>query len=155
MTDEKGNAGARESTANRHDQFIRDFLSEKETAKSFFLEYLPRKITKNLDFGTLRISKDKFVDKNLSDYFSDLLYSVKLNNMSAFIYLLIEHKSWIDRFVGFQLLKYMVRIWELYLKQHKKAGALPVILPIETRTGALFFYFFSFWARKITEKGEF
>jgi predicted transposase/invertase (TIGR01784 family) len=50
--------------------------------------------------------------------------------MDAFIYLLIEHKSWEELFTGFQLLKYMVRIWEFYLKQNKKAKTLPVIIPI-------------------------
>jgi predicted transposase/invertase (TIGR01784 family) len=32
--------------------------------------------------------------------------------------------------MGFQFLKYMVRIWELHLKQNKKAETLPVIIPI-------------------------
>jgi predicted transposase/invertase (TIGR01784 family) len=32
--------------------------------------------------------------------------------------------------MGFQFLKYMVRIWELYLKQNKKAETLPAIIPI-------------------------
>jgi predicted transposase/invertase (TIGR01784 family) len=32
--------------------------------------------------------------------------------------------------VAFQLLKYMVRIWENYLKQDKKAKSLPMIIPL-------------------------
>jgi predicted transposase/invertase (TIGR01784 family) len=43
---------------------------------------------------------------------------------------LIDHKSREEGFMGFQFLKYMVRIWELYLKQNKKAETLPVIIPI-------------------------
>jgi predicted transposase/invertase (TIGR01784 family) len=50
--------------------------------------------------------------------------------MDAFIYLLIEHKSWEELFTGFQLLKYMVRIWELYLRQNNNAKTLPVIIPV-------------------------
>lgn len=119
-----------EKIVNPHDKIVKDFLSESETAKSFFMEYLPAEITKNLDFDSLRISKDTFVDKKLSEYLSDILYEINLKNIPAFIYLLIEHKSWEEHFMSFQLLKYMVRIWELYLKQHKKAKTLPVILPI-------------------------
>jgi predicted transposase/invertase (TIGR01784 family) len=129
-------AGTFEKIVSPHDKIVKDFLSEQETAKSFFQEYLPEKITKNLDFDTLKISKDTFVDKKLSGYFSDLLYHIKLNNMAAFIYLLIEHKSKEELLTGFQLLKYMVRIWELYLKQNKKAKTLPVILPIVIYHGA-------------------
>jgi predicted transposase/invertase (TIGR01784 family) len=113
-----------------HDEVVKDFLSENVVAKSFFKEYLPAEITKNLDFDTLKISKDTFVDQELSKHFSDLLYHIKLNNIAAFIYLLIEHKSKEDYFTGFQLLKYMVKIWELHLKQNKRVESLPVILPI-------------------------
>ncbi len=119
-----------EKIGSPHDKLVKDFLSEKETAKSFFMEYLPAEITKDLDFDSLRISKDTFVDKKLSEYLSDILYQINLKDTPAFIYLLFEHKSREEHFMPFQLLKYMVRVWELYLKQHKKAKTLPVIIPV-------------------------
>lgn len=119
-----------ESVISPHDKIVKDFFSDQETAKSFFLEYLPAEISKDIDFTTLKIAKDTFVDKKLSDYYSDLLYEVQLGEMPVFIYLLIEHKSWLDRFTAFQLLKYMTKIWELFLKQNENAEVLPVILPI-------------------------
>jgi predicted transposase/invertase (TIGR01784 family) len=76
-----------------HDEVVKDFLSDNETAKSFFKEYLPAEIVKNLDFNTLEISKDSFLNKKLAKYFSDILYQVNLNNIGIFIYLLIDHKS--------------------------------------------------------------
>lgn len=113
-----------------HDNAFEFYLREKETARSFLEEYLPAKIIRQLDFNSLRISKDKFVDKEMSRYFSDLLYEIKLNKKPAFIYLLFEHKSWSEWFICLQLLKYMVNIWELFLKQNKKAKYLPVIIPL-------------------------
>jgi predicted transposase/invertase (TIGR01784 family) len=113
-----------------HDEVVKDFLSDNETAKSFFKEYLPAEIVKSLDFNTLHICKDTFLNKKLAKYFSDILYQISLNNIGIFIYLLIDHKSREEGFMGFQFLKYMVRIWELYLKQNKKAETLPVIIPI-------------------------
>jgi predicted transposase/invertase (TIGR01784 family) len=94
--------------------------------------YLPENIKKKLDFKTLKISKDSFIDKRLKNYFADLLYEIKLKSgkKSAFIYILFEHKCWQDWFVSLQLLKYMVRIWELFLKQNKDAQYLPVIVPL-------------------------
>jgi predicted transposase/invertase (TIGR01784 family) len=113
-----------------HDEVVKDFLSDNETAKSFFKEYLSPEIVKNLDFSTLHICKDTFLNKKLAKYFSDILYQVNLNNINIFIYLLIDHKSREEGFMGFQFLKYMVRIWELYLKQNKGAKTLPVIIPM-------------------------
>ena len=115
-----------------HDEAVKEYFSDIETAKSFFREYLPAEIVNNLDFNTLRICKDSFLDKKLARYFCDILYQSNLKkiNINIFIYLLIDHKSREEPFMGFQFLKYMVRIWELYLKQNKKAKALPVVIPI-------------------------
>jgi predicted transposase/invertase (TIGR01784 family) len=113
-----------------HDEVVKEYFSDIETAKSFLTEYLPAEIIKDMDFNTLCISKDTFINKKLAKYFCDVLYQVKLNNIGIFIYLLIDHKSREEPFMGFQFLKYMVRIWELYLKQNTKAETLPVIIPI-------------------------
>ena len=135
MADEKGKKTKTgenpvENMRSMHDEVVKDFLSENETAKSFFQEYLPAEIASNLDFNTLQICKDSFLNKKLAKYFSDILYRVDSNNTGIFIYLLIDHKSREDRFMGFQFLKYMLRIWELYLKQNKSAETLPVVIPI-------------------------
>ena len=107
-------------------------LRNKEAAASLLREYLPVKIRNKLDFRTLRISNIKYIDKKLQDYFSDLLYEIKLKpgHKSVFIGLLFEHKCREEWFICLQLLKYMIGIWELYLKQNEKAKYLPVIIPL-------------------------
>ncbi|HLP57522.1 MAG TPA: Rpn family recombination-promoting nuclease/putative transposase [Candidatus Deferrimicrobium sp.] len=119
-----------EKMRSMHDEVVKDFLSENETAKSFFMEYLPSEIVRHMDFNTLKICKDSFLNKKLAKYFSDILYQVDLDGTGIFIYLLIDHKSKEEHFMGFQFLKYMLRIWELHLKQNKNAETLPVIIPI-------------------------
>ena len=115
--------------AQPHAKAFTFFFKEKDTAISMLKGYLPANIKKKLDFKSLKISKDSFIDKRLKNYFADLLYEIKLKSgkKSAFIYILFEHKCWEDWFVCLQLLKYMVRIWELFLKQNKDAKYLPVI----------------------------
>jgi predicted transposase/invertase (TIGR01784 family) len=107
-------------------------LRNKAAAASLLREYLPVKIRNKLDFRTLRISNIKYIDKKLQDYFSDLLYEIKLKPVDkrVFIGLLFEHKCREERFICLQLLKYMIGIWELYLKQNEKAKYLPVIIPL-------------------------
>ena len=115
-----------------HTKAFTFFFKEKETAVSMLKSYLPGNIKKKLNFKSLRIAADSFIDKRLKNYFADLLYEIKLKSSqkSAFIYILFEHKCWEDRFVCLQLLKYMARIWELFLKQNKDAEYLPVIFPL-------------------------
>lgn len=102
-----------------HDKFIRDLMSRKEVVQDFLRYYLDQELVKLLDLSTLEIKKDTFVDQELAEHFSDILYQLKFRNgQNAQVYVLIEHKSYSDSLVAFQLLRYMIRIWELELKQH-------------------------------------
>jgi predicted transposase/invertase (TIGR01784 family) len=114
---------------NPHDKFSRQIWSDKENAVDFLKNYLPQNLLQKIDLDTLSIEKDSFVDKNLKESFSDLLYKVQFDQHEGFIYILFEHKSHPDRYTALQLLKYMVSIWELFLKQNK-ITKLPFILPL-------------------------
>ena len=47
-----------------------------------------------------------------------------------FLYLLLEHKSYADPLAVFQLLRYMVRIWEKHCTEHPKEVKLPPVYPM-------------------------
>ncbi len=128
MADEKNTIGV----TNPHDKLIREIYGDRDNAHSFLTNNLPGKVLDLVDMSTLEISKDSFIDKDLADYYSDILYRVILRDGSAgFIYLLFEHKSYHDRYVHLQLLEYMVKIWRLHIKQHKgKSIGLPIVIPL-------------------------
>ncbi|MFN2341460.1 MAG: Rpn family recombination-promoting nuclease/putative transposase [Halanaerobium sp.] len=115
--------------ATPHDKFFKEMFSKKEVAESFIKNYFTQDLLELFNTDDLEITKDSFVDEDLKEFFSDVVYRVKLNDQDAFIYCLFEHKSYPDKKVSFQLLKYMTKIWDLYLKQ-KNSGKLPVILPL-------------------------
>jgi len=50
---------------------------------------------------------------------------VKMQQEEAYVYLLFEHKSKVDKHVSLQLLGYMTSIWKKTVP-----GPLPVILPV-------------------------
>src|SRR3712207_4547968 len=98
--------------SNPHDRFFKEVFSRQENARSFLQHYLPPEISPLLDFSALEISKDSFSDPALQEHLSDLLYKVTLHECTeTHIYVLFEHKSYPERLVAFQLLRYMVRIW--------------------------------------------
>lgn len=115
---------------NPHDRFFKELFSSIEVIESFIKQYLPQNILNKLNLATIEITKDTYVDKELKEHFSDILYRVQFYSRNSFLYLLFEHKSYLDRWTGFQLLRNMVKIWELYLKQNKRVRVLPVIIPI-------------------------
>lgn len=112
-----------------HDKLFRETMSSKAQAVDFFSNYLPRHILDLIDMDTLEISKDSFIEEELNDFYSDILYEVTLKNDTGYIYLLFEHKSYTDAFIQFQLFGYIYHIYKLYVKQ-TKAKRLPIVLPI-------------------------
>ncbi len=115
--------------ANPHDKFFKELFGQPDTAADFITNYLPAEVVALLDLTTLTPEKDSFIDEELREHFSDLLYRAQRRaGGELFIYLLFEHKSAPSDWVAFQLLRYQVRFWEQHLAQG--AQQLPVILPI-------------------------
>ena len=85
-----------------------------------------------MDLSTLEICKDSFIEADLSDYYSDMLYRVKFRDGSfGSVYVLFEHKSYYDKYVHLQLLEYMVKIWRLHIEQNKEeSSGLPIVIPL-------------------------
>src|SRR5437868_11362013 len=96
-----------------HDHFFKTLLGRPEMAADFLANYLPPEVAEVLDLTAPELVKDSFVDAELQEHLSDLLYRVRLKpGGEAYVYVLFEHKSAPDAWVAFQLLRYLVRIWE-------------------------------------------
>ncbi len=119
---------------NPHDHFFKATFARRETALSFLQTYLPAEIVQIFDFSTFEISKDTFVDSEFKDSSSDILYKVGLySGGQSCIYVLFEHKSYQDRMVAFQILKYMTNVWDLgsakkIISQLKNGIGIPLTL---------------------------
>ena len=63
---------------NPHDKFFKEVFSQKKTAVNFLAHHLPSDVLEALNLETIEIRKDSFIDEELRESFSDLLYEVKL-----------------------------------------------------------------------------
>lgn len=119
---------------NPHDKFFKETLGNVTIAKDFLTQYLPDNIMKIINVNTLEPQKDSYINKSLEESFSDLLFKVDINKKEGYLYFLFEHKSYGDKGIAFQLLKYMVEIWEAKSnKEHAKE--LPIIIPLVIHHG--------------------
>jgi predicted transposase/invertase (TIGR01784 family) len=111
---------------NPHDKYFKEVFSNKPEAVAFLKGSLPDKLVKNIDFRTLKPLKDSYVDEELQESFSDLVYTaVYKGKTDILITLLFEHKSRPERYPHLQLLKYMLKIWDANIRQKKRL--VPVI----------------------------
>ena len=101
------------STQMTHDSFFRLSFGRIEIAGNYLEEYLPSEMLAHLNIDEMIVEQGSFIDEEMKAHHADLLYTVPLKDGSAAsIYFLFEHKAQPDREIGFQLLRYMVRIWE-------------------------------------------
>ena len=71
-----------------HDNFVKAMMEHPEVASDFFMSNLPQAILAQVDLSTLRMENTTFIDAKLRKNESDLIFSVKLLNLSdAHIYL--------------------------------------------------------------------
>lgn len=115
-----------------HDKLFKSFFSHKNIAKNFLENYLPEEIKRAINFDTLYLENATYVDKELQESFSDMLYIADINQKEGYLYFLFEHKSYQGSDISLQLLKYMVSIWTKANKGIKgsRLNKLPVIIPI-------------------------
>jgi len=63
---------------NPHDSLFKRTLGDKEVAVDFLENYLPNNILKEIDLTDIKVAKDSFVDEELEESFSDILYNVSM-----------------------------------------------------------------------------
>lgn len=117
-----------------HDRFTRSLMSNPKVAEEFFKKNLPAHIQKAIDFSSLKLQKESYIDDNLKLQIADLLCSVEFNGQPGFLYLLLEHASKPDPLLPFRMLKYMVSIQDHHLKV-TKTNKLPLVYPLILYTG--------------------
>lgn len=115
--------------ANKHDATFKEVFSQKRIAMDFLKNNIPNEVLSIIDMESLVLQKDTFINNDLEENFSDLVYSVKINNKDAYISFLLEHKSYKDRMVIFQLNKYILESWMTIIQKENKEE-LPIIIPM-------------------------
>jgi len=103
-------------------------------ARDFMEIHLPAKLRALCDFNTLKLENGSFVEENLRQYFSDILYSLKtVGGTTGYIQVLIEHQSSPDKHMAFRLIRYAVAA----MQNHLDAGhdKLPLVIPVLFYTG--------------------
>ncbi|WP_146913877.1 Rpn family recombination-promoting nuclease/putative transposase, partial [Halolactibacillus halophilus] len=65
---------------NPHDKFFKETFKNPQVTKDFITYYLPPSLVKQIDVNTLEPQKDSFINKELEEVFSDLLFKVDINH---------------------------------------------------------------------------
>jgi len=119
-----------------HDRFTRSLMTNPKTAEEFFRKSLPENIKKAIDFSSIELRKESYIDDKLKLQITDLLYSARFDGREGFLYVLLEHASTPDRFLPFRMHKYVSAIMEDHLK-NKENKTLPLVYPMILYSGKI------------------
>jgi predicted transposase/invertase (TIGR01784 family) len=111
---------------NPHDGFFKALMADRGAAIAFLEEFLPAEVKEALDLDSLIPVSTTFVTNDLKQYFSDIIFRLRLRHSEAecYVSLLLEHKSSPDEYVEFQLLGYIANGYQAQLKQGQKPSLI-------------------------------
>ena len=84
---------SKKQSSTPHDALFKLFLRQPDTARDFLAFHLPAPIHALCDMKTLKLESSSFIDDDLRESYSDVLWSVKTEQGPGYIYCLIEHQS--------------------------------------------------------------
>ena len=120
-----------------HDSLFRAVFSDPAAAVGFLRAYLPESVSAGLQWSTLALRNNTFIDDDLRDSESDLLFAInRQSGCPAWLYVLLEHQSTPSRWMSFRLLKYCCRIWDRERSRCPTNPELRPIVPIVFYQGA-------------------
>ena len=124
---------------NPHDALFRAVFEILRLAIAFLRDHLPNSVAGHLVLEDLERAEGSFIDETLVGSQSDALFRAPVRGGgSAFVYLLLEHKSWPDPALPLQLAGYMLRIWRRHVREAGSGAlrALPPIVPVVLYAGS-------------------
>lgn len=95
-----------------HDLLFKRLFSDSEFFKDFLKLNLSEDLADKLDTETFQEIKTDFISKDLKEYYSDIIYSARIGDSEYQFAFLIEHKSYPDRRVTFQIFEYLLKLLE-------------------------------------------
>jgi predicted transposase YdaD len=118
-----------------HDELFKKTFGEIRHARALLQRILPAAIVPLFDWGTLAEADSSFITRELRKRQSDLLFTVRLRESGAVVFILLEHQSGVDFGMPLRMARYMVQIWERRRRKHPNARRLPPIVPVVVHNG--------------------
>jgi predicted transposase YdaD len=101
-----------------HDALFKAAFGQPDIARSELELLLPSEVRALLDLSTLEVCPGSFVDEELRHAHTDLLYVTRTASSSD------------AAAMPLRLLRYVVRVWERWQRDHPETPRLPLVLPI-------------------------
>jgi predicted transposase YdaD len=120
-----------ENQTSLHDKFFKESMEHIVIAQGLSQLLLPQHLFFDIDYNSLHIEKDSWINTMFNLHSADILYRAKIKDTGQRILLLFEHKSFIDKSVVYQNYHNTSEVLEEELLQKKTSKRkLPPVIPV-------------------------
>ncbi len=120
-----------------HDSIVKALFANTEDAASALASALPPEIASRIDWSALEHANLNLVDRKLRKLYSDVVFRARLEGREVVLYVLLEHQSTGHPLMPFRMLRYVVQIWDVLLREAPDSKRLPAVLPFVLHHGRL------------------
>ena len=121
-----------------YDKTLKELFSRPEIVKNFMQGFVGEEFVNDIDFSRIEKKNTSYITKTFKDRYTDLV--IKLNmtgGKCAYLYILFEFQSTIDKLMPLRILNYMLLLYEDLIKQKEISidDPLPPVFPVVLYTG--------------------
>ena len=116
---------------NPHDMLFKAAFADPAHAAGLFRSILPEPLRHAIDYDALAREDGSFVDPELADGLSDLLFSARLHGAPVLLYLVLDHQGTDPAALPMQIRDCVARIGEHYAE---RSLPVPPVVPLVIKT---------------------
>lgn len=122
-----------------HDRFFKSAFGDARTTASYLRATLDPAVGSHIDWDNLRRLPTESADRRLAIRRGDLHFEAPIatetGEVTAAVWLHLEHQSRPDPRMAMRVLEAMVRAWEQWEREHPDSPAYPAIVPVVLYNG--------------------
>jgi predicted transposase/invertase (TIGR01784 family) len=115
---------------NPHNRFAQAIFTDPAQAEVVLRAVLPPEVLAHLDFTQAELQPSLFTDEELTERRSDFLFKVPMAGEDAYVLVLLEHQSSVDRLMAARVLVYVGRAIDRHLLHNPTAKSIPAVIPV-------------------------
>ncbi|MEM9188454.1 MAG: Rpn family recombination-promoting nuclease/putative transposase [Myxococcota bacterium] len=113
-----------------HDALFKRVFGVPAHAAGELQSVLPSGVVDRLDLDGLELLPGSFVDGEMGQRHTDLLFRTHADDTEVYVYFLLEHQSEPDPTMPRRIYRYVDRIWDAVLRQEPERATLPPVVPV-------------------------
>jgi predicted transposase YdaD len=117
-----------------HDTLVKELLGSPSDAAAVLQTVLPGEVRAAIDWASLESDDTELRAKHDASTRTDLLFRAKARvgeeDHEVMVLVVIEHQSTDDWTMPLRMLETMTGLWRRFLRQHKQARSIPLIVPV-------------------------